>query len=415
MEADLLKDKYHLTPGKAKTIVYDDFGEPVHPHYRCCGVLRVCTFIDTWKRLECVWSEEDNEWERSCWMCVKEREGLASEAEARHWIISHAPCFERKNKVWTQYKTAISLGSAFFPTLSSKKKRFQVTMDMMKDLWSEMETVLIKKAQHMKLLESKFDHHMELANRLKSAKTGAEARTLLEEVEQIFQQDEYLAFAKHGKETQARFMMASSYSDEWVRKGASYLRMWYICQRRTDTHEWEGSQNARCLHLTTSKNWERFKEDPLAAGQSYQCACYAGYKTFSGVIIEMHIVGVGRCYCRAPVPDWHVEDARAMLYEEKYQPMTPEELYEKEPVCRPTLGDIIVESPYYKGWWKVVDGATLDSLPEFNWFRIFAIFGAELKPAPLGKKAKRTANRQWWAEQEAAASQAASQAASSSG
>ena len=99
MEADLLKDKYHLTPGKAKTIVYDDVGEPVHPHYRCDGVLRVCTYIDTWKRLECVWSEEDNEWERSCWMCVKEREGLASEAEARHWIISHAPCFERKNNV----------------------------------------------------------------------------------------------------------------------------------------------------------------------------------------------------------------------------------------------------------------------------------------------------------------------------
>ncbi|MFM7984231.1 MAG: hypothetical protein ACKPKO_33405, partial [Candidatus Fonsibacter sp.] len=113
----------------------------------------------------------------------------------------------------------------------------------------------------------------------------------------------------------------------------------------------------------------------------------------SGVLIEMHIQGVGRCYCRAPVPDWHVEDSRAMLYEEKYNPMTPEELYEKVPVCRPTLGNIVVESPWYKGWYKVVDATTLDSFPEFNWFRIFAIFGAELPPAPLGKKAKKTANR----------------------
>ena len=197
----------------------------------------------------------------------------------------------------------------------------------------------------MKLLESKFDHHMELAKRLKSAKTGVEAKALLEEVEKVFEQDEYLAFAKHGKEMQARFMMASSYSDEWVRKGSSYLRTRYICQRRTDTKNWEGDQKGRCLHLTTSKNWDRFQEDPLAPGQSYQCACWAGYKTLSGVIVEMHIMGVGRRYVRAPVPDWHVEDARAMLYEEKYQPMTPEELYEKVPVCRPTVGDIILEIP----------------------------------------------------------------------
>ncbi|MFM7989580.1 MAG: hypothetical protein ACKPKO_60725, partial [Candidatus Fonsibacter sp.] len=128
--------------------------------------------------------------------------------------------------------------------------------------------------------------------------------------------------AKHGKQEQYRFLMASSYSDEWVRKGSSYLRMWYICQRRTDTVNWEGNQNGRCLHLTTSKNWDRFKEDPLAPGQSYMCACGAGYKTLSGVRIELHIQGVGRCYCRAPVPDWHVEDSRAMLYEEKYNPMT---------------------------------------------------------------------------------------------
>ena len=45
-------------------------------------------------------------------------------------------------------------------------------------------------------MESKFDHHKELANRLKDAKTGAEARALLEEVEKVFEQDEYLAFAK---------------------------------------------------------------------------------------------------------------------------------------------------------------------------------------------------------------------------
>ena len=84
MEVDLRKDTAHCTPGKAKTIVYDDFGEPVHPHVRCSGLLRVCTFIDTWKRMENVWNSEDEEFDRLCWMCTKEREGLATEAEARH-------------------------------------------------------------------------------------------------------------------------------------------------------------------------------------------------------------------------------------------------------------------------------------------------------------------------------------------
>ena len=61
---------------------------------------------------------------RSLWMCTPGQEGLATEAEARHWIITHAPCFERKNAVWTKYKTAIAMGSAFFETLNTKKKRF---------------------------------------------------------------------------------------------------------------------------------------------------------------------------------------------------------------------------------------------------------------------------------------------------
>ena len=52
MEVELRKDTPHDTPGKANTVVYDDFGEPVHPHVRCSGLLRVFAYIDTWKRME---------------------------------------------------------------------------------------------------------------------------------------------------------------------------------------------------------------------------------------------------------------------------------------------------------------------------------------------------------------------------
>ena len=49
-------------------------------------------------------------------------------------------------------------------------------------------------------------------------------------------------------------------------------------------------------------------------------------------------------HCKAPTPTQHVEDARAMFYAETIKPLTAEELSDRVPTVKPTLGDIVNES-----------------------------------------------------------------------
>ena len=70
----------------------------------------------------------------------------------------------------------------------------------------------------------------------------------------------------------------------------------------------------QALHLQVSKGRNTKFADPVTYGQEWKCACAANYKTEGGTLIEILIPGVGRCYCRAPIPTKHVEDARAMFY-----------------------------------------------------------------------------------------------------
>ena len=115
----------------------------------------------------------------------------------------------------------------------------------------------------------------------------------------------------------------------------------------------------------------------------------------------MLIPGVGRCYCLAPVPEPHVEGARAMFYEQTIQPMSPEELYEKVPAVKPTVGDIVSNSTLYPGWYKL-DPEVVDKLPTFDWYRIFAIFGLKLPPKPPTKKEAKAARMAAWENEQAA-------------
>ena len=72
------------------------------------------------------------------------------------------------------------------------------------------------------------------------------------------------------------------------------------------------------------------------------------------------------------------------------------------PQSSPPSVTIVNESTEYPGWFHI-KGDDLDKLPEFNWNRIFMIFGAELPAEPPSKraqkKARQEANASWWAEQ----------------
>jgi hypothetical protein len=61
-------------------------------------------------------------------------------------------------------------------------------------------------------------------------------KAILLELDEVFERDRLLAFDKHDQETEDRFHLAASCSDEWVRRPHSHFRMWYICRGKTVAH-----------------------------------------------------------------------------------------------------------------------------------------------------------------------------------
>ena len=95
---------------------------------------------------------------------------------------------------------------------------------------------------------------------------------------------------------------------------------------------------------------------------------------------------IERFYMQAEVPDWNIEDIPPMDLEERVatEKETPESLYAKIQYLAPTVDEFIVK----KGVGHYFcDHATLNSLPEFKWYQIFNMVGADL--VTKTKRAKR--------------------------
>ena len=73
----------------------DDGGERVFPFTRCA----YCPYIDMWRHMENN-RNDDGDFTRTCWQFIMAREGLATEGEARWFIIQNAPSFARREKQW---------------------------------------------------------------------------------------------------------------------------------------------------------------------------------------------------------------------------------------------------------------------------------------------------------------------------
>jgi hypothetical protein len=115
----------------------------------------------------------------------------------------------------------------------------------------------------------------------------------------------------------------------------------------------------------------------------YMCHCGTTYRTKYGVIVEIVTRGVdGILYCRAPVPDEHVNDMRAMLHEPNLKPTTPEALYQAVPVCKLSLKSLIVERK--TDWhgnlcdnqWTFISKKDYQDLPQLDWCQVFNLFGS---------------------------------------
>jgi hypothetical protein len=164
------------------------------------------------------------------------------------------------------------------------------------------------------------------------------------------------------------------------------------------------------MTIQQSKDWKTKSGDPLWP-KGWMCPCGTTYRTKYGVIVEIVAPGVdGILYCRAPVPDEHVNDMRAMMHEQKLKPTTPEALYQAVPVCKLSLTSLIVERKtdchgnLCDNQWTFRSKKDYQDLPEFDWRQVFNLSGYELPPRhPAKKQKKEQYCQQWMAEQVAGA------------
>jgi hypothetical protein len=354
-----------------------------------------CGFVDSWKRMENHLLNDS--WERvfSCNGCIMRRENLPDKSVTASWIVTNHPGFQRKSENVAAFNHARDNAKKEFPMMGRSGIR-QLQRNALVELFAPLADAFSRKRQHMEVIGSTHAHHQALALKLKSVKTTAEREEVLSELDAVFQRDFLLAFADSTPEVQDKFHLASSYSDEWVSSPAGHFRMWYICRGGTG---WDAStqSSVECLRLITSKKWDTLYEDPLAPGQRWWCSCGTRFKCKYGVICEIETRGIeGTQYARAWPPNEHVEDGRALFYQDTIKPSSPEDLYERVPVVGPqcSAGMITIHDEA-KGEY-VIDRAFDASLPLWEWVHMFFLCGVQLPEEISKKEAKKRANEAWY-------------------
>ena len=102
------------------------------------------------------------------------------------------------------------------------------------------------------------------------------------------------------------------------------------------------------------------------------------------MLVEFHCNGVST-FMLADVSNTDAEDVRAMYLEQKINPADAQELYDKLPVIEPMdpvgilrpakEGEVAVKDVDYTKISKIVNVATLQTMPKWNWDQIFALLG----------------------------------------
>jgi hypothetical protein len=271
------------------------------------------------------------------------------------------------------------------------------------------------KTRHMFMLAAGSEERTKVIEQLRVATDKALITELMEKLKGLEESERLLGFSRHSEEVQDRFQLAATYSDEWVKGrskhggGVFWIRMYWICQKHTHPTKWEGKRPQRCLSMTLSKKWHQNKEDPLDECQTWTCNCQReqGYsegkfRAGHGVLVEMKVPGVGQlCYVRAEAPDDHVNDIRAIHYEQKLNPSSPEELYEMVPVAAPHATQVVRRHERWEGWYET-SPEEFDALPLFDWYSVFSVTGMDFKRGLTNAQKKVQKNAAWGGEYQAA-------------
>jgi hypothetical protein len=353
-----------------------------------------CRAKAKWKRMVKKWDPEDHEYYYVCATCVMTQMQLPDLKSAQLHIIQVSPGFKRKSEQQSRWQQAKKCVKVDFEMMSGSRKQIRtLTLAAMKTLFSPMADAIVRKHRHMELLNSDLDMHKSMIQRMKTCTDPTECQEMLTELDNLLDSP-LLGF--EGKKDQWQFQLASTYSDEYVSdsKSGSYMRFFFMCL--------SGHADTPCMTIQQSKEWKTKSGDPLWP-KGWTCPCGTTYRTKYGVIVEIVAPGIdGILYCRAPVPDEHVNDMRAMMHEDVLKPATPLALYGAVPECKPSSTSMIVkkERDMYgnkcDNQWTFSSKKDYEKLPKFDWYQVFNLAGKVLPPHPLTKKQKKEKARQLW-------------------
>ena len=213
------------------------------------------------------------------------------------------------------------------------------------------------------------------------------------ELDSFYIPEPVLGFASRGPEEQWKFQFAATYSDEFVSKDGNFMRVFFVCLANTG---W----GVKCLTALANKVW-RPKSGDWLNPHGWACAdCNASYKSAWGCLCEIKAPGVpDLLYVRSEVPTQHINDARAMFYEDTLKPCSPQELYENVPQAYPSHTGIIAPVLGKPGVFRIDALDTWESIPLWNWHKIFTLVGVTLPPTPLTKKEAAAQRNAQWAEE----------------
>ena len=334
---------------------------------------------------------DEYKWEYTCVLCHARVNGLTVE-EARADVMAQrsTPAYARKRTV--EYKLAEEKVKAREDIEGvSRSGRRALLFSEFEELIAPLGNVVVRKLHQLTARAKNVKEYDELLESFKNERDSNKQYEMMIRLEELDQEMERnsapLAFAD--KPDQEEWVAACTYSDQWVEleNGRGFIRAWYIC-----THTKKGTVPP-CCTLISSKRWRRKIDTVLwAKGQAYYClACDCKYNHNFGMLVQFMVRGVS-IFIRADVPNFDLEDVRAMYMEtqKKYASMpTARELFNSLPALMPTDAEglmrpavasdmydptdpkYIADIPYTMKIWSL---DRINALPAFKWDTILAMF-----------------------------------------
>jgi hypothetical protein len=292
---------------------------PNWPKVNC----KICNVLGKWSRMQSLRDADLGTWSYTCFGCCASLWNVSIE-EARGRVMRDAGCADEKRARIERYKSAVRDVREFYPAMNSAKEINMMAMKAVQSWFSGLGRFVLRKRAQMNRIVENMDLHAKLCLELESCTNPVTINLLLDQLEQLAQPEESLAYSHMTAAKQEAMIRASSYSDEWceVRDSRGTLigsvTSYYVC---LNSNAHSASSYGCCLKVIPSKDWSRAGAAPELARRWYCTDCEMKFRASWGQVVivntvDEHTLQPVRYYLRAQVPPWACEDIRAMSLEE---------------------------------------------------------------------------------------------------